>query len=632
MKKIITVATIAFSFIFLFGAVQASASSLWNGASNDCQSINIGDFTAGTGFGSPCWNGSSISANPGDAINVIVWYHNSSDLTGSSQTATNAKITVNAQTASSTNHSFSAQISSDQGSISTGQVNVTTTAAQTLAFDGVRIYKNQSVSAYTLAGSEVFAGGVSLGDIAPGWNSQGSIVLTFHVSQNSTPTLCKDTSAQNYNGALPCTYYTAPTLCKDTSAQNYNGYLPCTYYVAPTLCKDTSAQNYNGYLPCTYYTAPTVCRDSSATNYGGYLPCTYYTQQTLCRDTSATNYNGYLPCNYYVAPTLCRDSSATNYNSYLPCTYYVAPQPVYNACAITTVATNIGTSTATLNGLVTNPSGGFVSSYFQYGPTVNLGLTTASLTTNSNYSQVIGGLSPDTIYYFRSVAQCGSGLSYGKIEVLNTTSIIPAATNTTTTRTIYVQGTTVTGTASPIMLTIEDRYQTIGAGDTIDYTVTYKNIGKSLLTHPVLQVVIPKGITLTNSSAGTYSKDTNTLTVPLNDLKPGDGGVIYLSGHIDSIASGAAQIVTTAILVYTSPSGAQENAIAYVLNNPRDFGNLGAAAFFSGFGGIGIIGWLLLLILILLIILETRSYRKSTTVHKTDALGLNTTTTTTTNN
>jgi uncharacterized repeat protein (TIGR01451 family) len=281
--------------------------------------------------------------------------------------------------------------------------------------------------------------------------------------------------------------------------------------------------------------------------------------------------------------------------------------------------------------LITNPNGGFVSSYFQYGPTVNLGLTTASLTTNSNYSQVIGGLSPDTIYYFRSVAQCGSGLSYGKIEVLNTTSIIPAATNTTTTRTIYVQGTTVTGTASPIMLTIEDRYQTIGAGDTIDYTVTYKNIGKSLLTHPVLQVVIPKGITLTNSSAGTYSKDTNTLTVPLNDLKPGDGGVIYLSGHIDSIASGAAQIVTTAILVYTSPSGAQENAIAYVLNNPRDFGNLGAAAFFSGFGGIGIIGWLLLLILILLIILATRSYRQSTTVHKTDALGLNTTTTTTTN-
>ena len=181
------------------------------------------------------------------------------------------------------------------------------------------------------------------------------------------------------------------------------------------------------------------------------------------------------------------------------------------------------------------------------------------------------------------------------------------------------------------MLKIENRYQNIGIGDTVDYTVTYKNIGKSKLTKPVLQVIVPKGITLTNSSAGTYQVDTNTLTVPLMDLNPGDEGVVYLQGRVDSIDSNTAQIVTTAILVYTSPNGAQENAIAYVLNTPKDTGNvLGASAFWAGFWNMGLIGWLLLLILILLIVLLTRKYSgNKSVVHKTSPTGSSHTTTTT---
>lgn len=302
---------------------------------------------------------------------------------------------------------------------------------------------------------------------------------------------------------------------------------------------------------------------------------------------------------------------------------YVTVNPIVivtNSCAITTVATNIGQNSATLNGLLTGSTG---ASYFEYGTSINLGMQTISRTGTGSYSEVISGLASNTFYYFRLVSQCSGGLSYGKIEVFQTQGI-------KTVRPIIIQGTTVVGTQSPIMLKIENRYQYIGIGDTVDYTVTYKNIGKSRLTKPVLQVVIPNGITLTNSSAGTYQVDTNTLTVQLQDLNPGDEGVIYLQGFVTSIDSSTAQIVTTAILVYTSPNGAQENAIAYVLNSPRQVLNtLGASAFWSGLASIGLVGWLLILILILLIILLTRRYyNNNKVVHTTTPGGSHTTTTT----
>ena len=302
---------------------------------------------------------------------------------------------------------------------------------------------------------------------------------------------------------------------------------------------------------------------------------------------------------------------------------YVTVNPIVivtNSCAITTVATNIGQNSATLNGLLTGSTG---ASYFEYGTSINLGMQTISRTGTGSYTEVISGLASNTFYYFRLVSQCSGGLSYGKIEVFQTQGI-------KTVRPIIIQGTTVIGTQSPIMLKIENRYQYIGIGDTVDYTVTYKNIGKSRLTKPVLQVVIPNGITLTNSSAGTYQVDTNTLTVQLQDLNPGDEGVVYLQGFVTSIDSSTAQIVTTAILVYTSPNGAQENAIAYVLNSPRQVLNtLGASAFWSGLASIGLVGWLLILILILLIILLTRRYyNNNKVVHTTTPGGSHTTTTT----
>ena len=293
---------------------------------------------------------------------------------------------------------------------------------------------------------------------------------------------------------------------------------------------------------------------------------------------------------------------------------YTPPVIISNACAVTTVATNVSQTGAQVNGLVSSTGQYTGSAHFEYGPTVSLGMQTTPRSLNglSTFTEFLSGLTPNTIYYFRFVSDCNGSQSFGSTEVFSTSG--PTIINNGGHTTIIRQGRTVIGTESPIQLSIEDRYQSIGVGDIIDYTVTYKNIGRALLTNPILQVIAPSGITIINTSRGTYSAATNTLTVQLEDLPSQAGGVVYLQGRVDSLPTGTAQIVTTAVLVYTSPNGAQENAIAYVLNRPKDLTQnaLGASAFFTGWFFPGtLIGWLLLLILILLIILLARRYGNS---------------------
>lgn len=302
---------------------------------------------------------------------------------------------------------------------------------------------------------------------------------------------------------------------------------------------------------------------------------------------------------------------------------YVVPPinpPVYNSCAVTTVATNITQNSATLNGLITGANGG--NTYFEYGPTVNLGSRTNTryVGANSNFSETISGLSSNTIYYFRMFSDCQGSLNQGAIAIFKTLSK-PVTTTTTNTVTRYIEKTTTVGTESPVMLKIENRFKEISIGDIIDYTVTYKNIGKGTLEDAILQVVVPKGIVVTNVSEGSYLFETNTVTAELGDLLKGQEGEVYLRARVDTIPENMAQVVTTAILVYTNTNGAQENAIAYVLNNPRDFvaysatdycdtlnnKDLTAVTFWSGFGRMNLIEWLIVIILILLAVLVARS-------------------------
>jgi len=93
------------------------------------------------------------------------------------------------------------------------------------------------------------------------------------------------------------------------------------------------------------------------------------------------------------------------------------------AVVITSPATNVTSSSATLNGSV-DPHGLTTNVHFQYGTTTSYGLTTANQSKTGNaYQNVaanISGLSASTTYHFRIVGTNTSGTTYGSDRTFTT--------------------------------------------------------------------------------------------------------------------------------------------------------------------------------------------------------------------
>lgn len=188
MKKII-VGIFGFTLLLVASSVFATT-SLWNGASNDCPTVSIANHETRQGFGDPCWSGSNISAQPGQSVNIRIYYHN----TGT-QTANNTRIILSAPTINTktSTHTFTGRIISDQGSSSSFNVSVNLSSAQKLSYGATSWYtenvnKVNTTLFYGQNGSEVLSSsGLMIGSIIPGWSSQGSIVVSFLV-ENPQPT------------------------------------------------------------------------------------------------------------------------------------------------------------------------------------------------------------------------------------------------------------------------------------------------------------------------------------------------------------------------------------------------------------------------------------------------------------
>jgi hypothetical protein len=106
------------------------------------------------------------------------------------------------------------------------------------------------------------------------------------------------------------------------------------------------------------------------------------------------------------------------------------------APTVTTVAaTGIGATNAALNGTV-NPNGLATAAYFQYGLTTSYGSFSATnILTATNItlsvSNLIGGLSPGTLYHFQAVATNSAGSSLGADQTFMTAGAAPTATTLT---------------------------------------------------------------------------------------------------------------------------------------------------------------------------------------------------------
>src|SRR5579863_5398512 len=93
---------------------------------------------------------------------------------------------------------------------------------------------------------------------------------------------------------------------------------------------------------------------------------------------------------------------------------------------------NVGQSSATLTGTV-NPNGQATTYYFEYGTTTSYGTQTSPANVGSGSTPVavhmaIFGLTANTTYHYRLVAQSSAGTTNGADQTLTTTTTTPSQT------------------------------------------------------------------------------------------------------------------------------------------------------------------------------------------------------------
>jgi len=279
--------------------------------------------------------------------------------------------------------------------------------------------------------------------------------------------------------------------------------------------------------------------------------------------------------------------------------------------AITTTPTNVVSSSARLNGLVISNNVGSVNAYFEYGTTAALGLETSQQFVSASASNFFSTIAtaPNTTYYYRAVVLSNGILYRGSIvSFTSSTDIVVTGGPNIVRPVIVVQGGGVGGGSPLVTLTINDQLQTVARGDIITYLVTYQNISGQTLSNVILNVILPTGVSYRSSSNGVLTTN-NTVAASVGTLPPNAQGSMTIQASINETVANGSSLVATATLAFTTPSLAQDSAIAYDIDTVASRNALAGLAFWGGFFPNTLLGWIILLIIILLLILLARRYR-----------------------
>ncbi len=303
---------------------------------------------------------------------------------------------------------------------------------------------------------------------------------------------------------------------------------------------------------------------------------------------------------------------------------------------ITTPATNVGSNTVRLNGIILNASDIFTA-YFNLGTSTNFDRTTVpqglAPVNNFPFSDTVNVL-PNTTYYYQAVVRIGQTLYKGSILSFTTlkadtgivyagngtsstttggtttTSTTSSTTSNATKTTGAVNGTQSTTATSPVSVTISNQSDKINIGDIGEYTVTYANNSGKKLSNVMLSIVFPLGFEVQQTTVGTVVNP-STVTVDIKTLAVGETGSVYMQVLVGKTASTNTTLVTNATLEYAYPNGTHDSTVAYVINHANRPNVLAGLTLGSGFFPTTIFGWLLTIIIILAIVLIARRVAKA---------------------
>jgi len=289
---------------------------------------------------------------------------------------------------------------------------------------------------------------------------------------------------------------------------------------------------------------------------------------------------------------------------------------------ISTIATNVSSSTARLNGIVQNAQAGFAA-YFEYGTTPSLGQSSvfqnlAPVTSINVYDTI--AVQPNTTYYYRAATEIGTTIVRGSIVSFKTPAAgaIPVSYiggNTSNQGTDSASGSTAGQSSTPakpsaVTVTVTNKSDKVLIGDTVENTITYANGTGKTLGSAVLTIILPEGFAIKQSTQGTVLNPT-TISVQLGSIAPGASGSIFVEDTVGPNTPRNETLVTNATLAYILPSGVRDSAVGYVINHASAENVLAGFALGSGFFPSTIFGWLITVIIILTIILIARRISKA---------------------
>jgi hypothetical protein len=143
--------------------------------------------------------------------------------------------------------------------------------------------------------------------------------------------------------------------------------------------------------------------------------------------TLSAQFNQLVPNTCYNCSVVAANAGGTAMATQTVCTVPFAPSVTMSS------ATGVSAISATLNGNVV-PNGAATTVSFNYGTTPALGSSTPSIPVGNGtspvpVSQFIGGLLPNTLYYYRVIAANASGQITGAMSVFTTTQTPPPVNN-----------------------------------------------------------------------------------------------------------------------------------------------------------------------------------------------------------
>ncbi len=375
-------------------SAQASAAT-FNTDSADYPTVQVSNYTDNPGCSS-CW-ATSAQADRNDIVSVLVYYHNTA-----TDIARNVKLRVSLPTGNVTSASINGTVSSDNSTTASGQASINISSSQSLTIipGTIKWYPNRGTNTYPLlngqSGTEIVGNGLYIGDIAPGWSTQGYVTFRAQVSNNNA-----DNNNNNPNVSLPTIHSTNVLDINRTTA---------------TLSARVSP---NGDQTTVQFEWGT---DQSLNNHSR-------TYSVNADNTTINEYLSGLAANttYYFRATAA-NSAGTRTSSIISFQTTGDSNQNNNAgapSAITRSASSVSDQNVRLNGTV-NPNGGSTSVWFEWGQDSSLGNRTSTQTISGTYdqdvSEYISGLIPNRSYYFRVVASNSYGTDYGSTMSFYTNS------------------------------------------------------------------------------------------------------------------------------------------------------------------------------------------------------------------